>query len=144
MQHHHWNLITIEVEKAAVRRRMKTLLSALLASCLVAGCGSSEEPLSDSNQKYIDAKELLAQGEQDKALAALDASIKAKPNFWALRDRARIHAERGEDEAAQKDCEAALAIVPADSDVLWIKGELAKPVAQRFQGAAKSPPSSNR
>jgi hypothetical protein len=61
--------------------------------------------------------------------------------LWALRERAKLHAERGEDQAAREDCEAALAITPDDADVLWIKGELAKPAAQRFQGVAKSPPS---
>jgi tetratricopeptide (TPR) repeat protein len=116
----------------------------MVAACLLVGCGPEESVLTDSTQKYIEAKALLEKGRHDEALEALNASIKADPNFWALRDRARLYAERGEDEAAQSDCEAALKIVPDDADVLWVTKELAKPVGQRFQGAAKSPPSSNR
>ena len=123
---------------------MNSLFGVLIAVCLVAGCGSDAPPASDGAQKYIEAKALLEKGQQDEALAALDASIEAEPNFWALRDRAQLLAELGKDEAAQKDCEAALAIVPEDPDVLWIKKELAKSVDQRFQGAAKNRPSSNR
>ena len=123
---------------------MKRIPAVLFAACLLAGCGSDEPVLTDSTHKYIEAKALLDKGQQDEALVALNASIEAEPNFWALRDRAKIYADRGEDEAAKKDCEAALAIVPDDADVLWIKKELTKPVGQRFQGAAKSPPSSNR
>ena len=95
-------------------------------------------------QKYIEAKALLDKGQLEEALAALNDSIENGPTFWALRDRAKLYAERGQDEAAKKDCEAALELTPEDADVLWIKKELSKPVAQRFQGAAKSAPSSNR
>jgi tetratricopeptide (TPR) repeat protein len=117
------------------------LIACLLAACLLLGCGPKEKPLSSSNQKFLEAKELIAKGQKDEALAALDASIKEQPSLWALRERAKLHAERGEDQAAREDCDAALAITPDDADALWIKAELAKPKAQRFQGAAKNPPS---
>jgi tetratricopeptide (TPR) repeat protein len=113
-------------------------------ACLLCSCSSQEPPLAGSAQTYIEAKELLDKGQKDEALAALNASIEDKPTFWALRDRARLFAERGEDEAARKDCEAALEISPEDVDIKWIQGELAKPKDQRFQGALKDPPSSKR
>jgi tetratricopeptide (TPR) repeat protein len=125
-------------------RRLALITVLLLTSCNLYGCGADEPPLADSAQTYIKAKELLDQGQKEEALAALNDSIEDKPTYWALRDRARILAERGEDEAAQKDCEAALEISPDDVDILWIKGELAKPKPQRFQGQFKDPPSSRR
>jgi tetratricopeptide (TPR) repeat protein len=124
--------------------RLALIPAFLLAMGNLFGCASEEPPLADSAQTYIKAKELLDKGQKDEALAALNASIEEKPTYWALRDRARLLAERGEDDAARKDCEAALEISPEDADILWIKGELAKPKAQRFQGKLKEPPSSNR
>ncbi len=128
----------------AARRRITLIVGVLFAACSLCGCASEEPPLADSAKTYIEAKELIAKGQKEEALAALDASIKDKPTFWALRDRAKLHAERGEDEAAREDCEAALTITPDDLDILWIQRELAKPKEQRFQGAFKDPPSSNR
>jgi tetratricopeptide (TPR) repeat protein len=130
--------------KRAARRRIRLFLGVTLAMCSLSGCTSDEAPLGDSAQTYIEAKELLDKGQKEEALVALNASIKEKPTFWALRDRARLHAERGEDEAAREDCEAALEISPDDVDIAWIKGELAKPKEKRFQGQFKEPPSSNR
>jgi tetratricopeptide (TPR) repeat protein len=128
----------------AARRRIELFVGIMSTMCLLCSCTSDQPPLTNSAQTYIEAKELLDKGQKEEALAALNASIKDKPTFWALRDRARLLAERGEDGAALKDCEAALMISPDDVDILWIKGELAKPKEQRFQGQFKEPPSSNR
>lgn len=88
--------------------------------------------------------ESLEAGDKDQALESLNASIADEPMTWAYRDRAKILAERGDDKAALADCDAALKLAPDDPDILWLKGEFAKPAAQRFQGKFNVPPSTNR
>lgn len=110
---------------------------------LAIGCGG-EQQVSSANQLFIEASKLIGEGDNDAAVEKLNASIAAEPSLWSYRERAKLLTEQGKDEAAIKDCDAALALVPDDPDMLWLKGEIAKPVAQRFQGKFKSPPSSNR
>jgi hypothetical protein len=110
----------------------------------LAGCGAKEQVVSDANQKYIEATELLAKGQTEEAMQALNASIEVEPTLWAYRARAKISAEKGNDQAALDDCAAGLKITPDDPDLLWIKGEIAKPKDTRFQGQFKTPPSDNR
>jgi tetratricopeptide (TPR) repeat protein len=117
---------------------------ALISAALLAGCGEDEPVVSDANQKYLEASDLLAKGQTDQAIEALNASIEAGPTLWSYRMRAKLLAEKGNDKAALEDCEAGLKIIPDDPDLLWIKGELAKPAAKRFQGKFKDPPSRNR
>jgi tetratricopeptide (TPR) repeat protein len=111
---------------------------------LVMGCDDGEQQVSNANQLFIEASRLIGEGQKDAALKELNASIAIEPSLWSYRERAKLLTEQGNDEAAMKDCDAALALVPDDPDMLWLKGEIAKPVAQRFQGKFKSPPSSNR
>lgn len=119
---------------------MKVLLSIVVASAL-AGCSPSAPETSAANQKYLEANALIAQGDREAAVKALNESIAAEPTLWSYRSRARLYAEMGQDDEARADCEAGLKITPGDADLLWIKGELAKPVGRRFKGP---PPSANR
>jgi tetratricopeptide (TPR) repeat protein len=117
----------------------------VVAGLCFVGCARDEGPtLTDANKLFLEAQQSLAAGEKEKALEQLNASIAAEPMVWAYRERAKLYAEKGDDKAALADCEAALKLVPDDVDALWIKGELAKPAAQRFQGKFKTPPSSTR
>ena len=111
---------------------------------LAIGCNAGEQQVSNANQLFIEASKLIGEGRKDDAIEKLNASIAAEPSLWSYRERAKLLTEQGKDEAALKDCDAALALVPDDPDMLWLKGEIAKPAAQRFQGRFKSPPSSNR
>jgi tetratricopeptide (TPR) repeat protein len=115
-----------------------------MAFIVLTGCYGAEPGATDANKKYIEATGYLAKGENDKAMEALNASLAAGPTLWAYRARARLSAESNNDAAALKDCEEALKVTPDDPDILWIKGELAKPAAERFKGRFKTPPSSNR
>ena len=115
-----------------------------IAAISLGGCGAQEQVVSDANQKYIEATELLANGQTEAAMQALNSSIEAEPTLWAYRARAKIYAEKGNDQAALDDCAAGLKITPDDPDLLWIKGEIAKPKDKRFEGQFKAPPSSNR
>jgi tetratricopeptide (TPR) repeat protein len=112
------------------------------AVALTGGCGGSEGPkLSDSSKYLVEARRALGDGDTDAALKALDASIAAEPNEWAYLDRAKLHATLGNDQAALDDCEALVRLKPDNPDVAWIKGELKKPVADRFKGRFAVPPS---
>ena len=116
---------------------------ALSITIISIGCGGQERSLSTPHQLLIEAQELAAEGKNDQAIEKLDESIAGEPTVWALRLRARLLAERGDDQAALSDCEAALQLAPDDPDVIWIKAELGKPVGQRFKGAFRDPPSFN-
>lgn len=127
------------------QRRDSTFVGvALLLSVGITGCNGEEQAISTPNQLLIEAQQLAAEGQNEQAIEKLNASIESSPTIWALRARAKLLAERGDDQAALADCEAALQLAPDDADAAWIKMELGKPVAQRFQGAFRDPPSRRR
>ena len=130
------------------RRIRRVDLSSYLAialSCGLSGCGGTNEPpVSEANRLFLEAQELRAQGNTDGAIEKLAASIAAEPTLWAFTERAKLHAQAGNDRAAIEDCDAALKTFPDEPDLLWLKGELQKPKEQRFQGRFKTPPSANR
>lgn len=111
------------------------------AAVLSIGCGSEKESQATSNQLLIQAREAVVAGDTEKAMAALDGSIASKPTVWAYFERARLSLQSGDEQAALQDCHAALQMSPEDQEVLWLKGEIEKPVDKRFQGEFKNPPS---
>ncbi|BBO30791.1 hypothetical protein [Lacipirellula parvula] len=121
--------------------RSLALIAALLA-CV--GCGGEQAPVSNANQLYIDAQAQLTAGNREEAIKLLTASIDAEPMTWSLFERAKLHEQLGNDQAALDDCKAALAIEPGDRDLEWLQSELKKPKAQRFKGSFAKPPSHNR
>jgi Tfp pilus assembly protein PilF len=128
-------------------RRDGYLCAGWLAGLLVlaAGCGGQTEAnVPEAAQHLIEARQAMADGDTAQALAALDASIASEPNSWAYLERAKIRAAQGDDQAAEADCQALLALEPENRDVAWIRGELKKPVAGRFQGKFAYPPSASK
>ena len=120
-------------------RSLRWLWSAIV---LLAGCGGGSEPtISDANKYLMEARRAVGDGDTAKALAALDASIKAQPNAWAYMERAKINAQQGNDQAVLADCTEILKLEPKNRDVPWLKGELKKPKEKRFQGQFAIPPS---
>ncbi len=93
---------------------------------------------------YLDAQKSLVAGDNEKAMETIDASIAAEPTPWALFIRAKLLLDRGDDAAALRDCEAGLQEDPDDAKLLWLKGEISKPTASRFQGKFKAPPAQDR
>jgi len=116
-------------------------LLCLVGVAALIGCGESSPPIPESGQYLIEAREALAAGDTAKAKVALDASIAASPNRWAYMERAKLNAREGKDDAVLADCAELLEIDPKDPDIPWLKGELKKPVDQRFKGAFAIPPS---
>jgi tetratricopeptide (TPR) repeat protein len=115
-----------------------------VAAILLSGCGDNGPAVTDADQAYLDAVRFIKQGQNDKAMEALSASIAASPSVWALRERAKLYYEQGNLEAAKADCATALELMPDDPDMRWLQSEFAKPAGQRFQGKLKNPPSENR
>ena len=108
------------------------------------GCGDDKPKVSDANKLFIEASKLIGEGQKEAALEKLNESIAAEPLLWSYRERAKLLIETGKDDAAMKDVDAGLQLAPDDPDLRWLKGEIAKPAAQRFQGKFKTPPSNNR
>ena len=132
-----------------VRLTHQRALSGLLASVigllgLTLGCGSEEKDPPNAAQKFIEAQEALARGDNAAALASLQASIESEPNIWAYKERAVINDKQGTDAAVEEDLQAMLKLDPDNVDVAWIRAELKNPAASRFQGAAAKAPSSSK
>lgn len=125
-------------------RRIVLFGIALTLASTACGCGDDKPVVSDANKLFIEASKLIGEGQKQAALDKLNESIASEPLLWSYRERAKLLLEMGRDQDALKDCDAALQLAPEDPDLLWLKGEIAKPAAQRFQGKFKTPPSSNR
>jgi tetratricopeptide (TPR) repeat protein len=108
------------------------------------GCGTPAAPMPSSDSLYLEAQQHYSKGENDQAIEKLIASIDAGPTSWSYFLRARIYAQQGNDQAALADCEEGLKLDPADTKLIWLKGELGKPQQARFQGALKDPPVEKR
>ncbi|WP_425398629.1 hypothetical protein [Aeoliella sp.] len=115
------------------------LMVLMLSAC---GCnGGSEPDAQPAVQQFLRAQELLSSGDQAGALDAFSASIEADPTAWAYLGRSKLYLEQGQDAAAIADCEAGLALEPANADLQWLLGEAKKPSGERFKGKFKNPPS---
>ncbi len=111
---------------------------------LFCGCGPGEPKLDAAGNHFVEAQQALAAGDTEKAMEHLDASIAARPDPWAHFQRAKLHADAGDDEAAKQDCEAGLALDEQNSDLLWLQKELKKPARSRFKGRNANPPRASK
>lgn len=126
----------------ADRRVLLLLVVVTLISC---GCNQEIEPdAQPAVQQFLHAQELLSNGDQAGALDAFSASIEADPTAWAYVGRSRLYLEQGQDAAAIADCQAGLALEPANADLQWLLGEAKKPAKERFKGKYKNPPSDSK
>jgi hypothetical protein len=121
-----------------VRRCRRVIGACSLTICLV-GCGGSDGGPPDAAQRFLEAQEAIARGDNAAALASLQASIDANPNTWAYMERLKINAKQGADAAVEEDVQAILKLNPENRDVAWIRTEMKKPAAARFDAAAKPP-----
>ncbi len=113
----------------------------LFLALLVLGCGGKKFELSESEAALVEARKAIADGDSAKALEFLDASIAASPDTWAYYERARLHAENGDDDDAKADIECGLELEPEHSELLWLKKQMKKSKKSRFKGSAGQPPS---
>lgn len=107
----------------------------LLAGCgLYTGCGEGELTVDDGAKALVEASQALKAGDKEAAMQHLNRSIEAKPYVWAYVERAKLHGEKGNDDAARADVQAGLELEPNSSELKWVEEELKKPVQQRFKG----------
>ena len=116
------------------------LLCALLLLGLSTGCKRTPI-LDEAAVNLVDARQAIADGDATKAMELLMTSIDARPNTWAYFERAKLHADHGDDEAAKADIEAGLELDPEHSELVWLQKQMKKPKAARFKGKDGQPPS---
>lgn len=115
-----------------------------LSHLLTAGCNEAKSEVKESNNLIVEARKAVASGDSAKAIEALEASIEVHPNTWAYYELARLKLDAGDEAAATENVDKALALDPEGVDLLWLKGEIEKPVEKRFKGRFKDPPSSRK
>ena len=84
----------------------------MFAVILLVGCGGSKSVLDEADQALVDARQAIADGDNETAIALLDQSISLKPDTWSYFERAKLHAEEGNDDEAKADIAAGLEIEP--------------------------------
>lgn len=110
----------------------------LLSLCF--GC-SEKSVLDEAATNLVEAQKAIAEGDRVKAMELLDASIAAGPDTWSYYERARLHADNGDDAKAKSDIEAGLELDEEHSELLWLQKQLKKPKNKRFKGRSGQPPS---
>lgn len=108
------------------------------------GCAETETGMTKSRTSLIEARDAIAAGDSAKAIELLNASIADQPNTWAYFELAKLQLAGGDDQAALASCDAALQLDPESPDLVWLKGEIGKPEANRFKGRFKDPPSARK
>lgn len=127
--------------------RVRSTLPAAAAAILLlplAGCGEKHSEVKKSNELLIEARQAIVSGDTAKAIEALNASIEAQPNTWALFELAQLQLKEGDEQAALASCVQGLELDSESADILWLKGEIEKPAEKRFKGRFKFPPSQRK
>lgn len=106
-------------------------LVAILTVC-VAGC--QREAGQQASDLAIAAQTAKAAGKLPRAKELLDEAIQLHPIAHFYLERARIHAELGEIDAAIADCQRGLELEPDHSELVSLLQECRKPAKERFQG----------
>lgn len=106
------------------------------------GCGPSEDPIGEDVSHFLNGKTAMDRGDTEVALQEFNKSIELNPDAWAFYYRAKLHADKNEDEKATADCEAGLELDPNHAELKWLQVELKKSPEQRFKGRNASAPQS--
>lgn len=112
----------------------------------IAGCGTNYETvtLDEAGNLFVASAEAIEAGDTEKAMQLLTQSIEEAPSTWACLERAKLHMELGDDDAAIADCELGLTVADKDPDLSWMLKELKKSPNKRFKGKYKNPPSAKK
>lgn len=116
----------------------------IVAAGFLLGCGEAEYQPPEQDRVFFMAQAALAEGNREKALELYSQSLATHPTPYGYMARAKVQLDLGDEGAATKDCESGLQLDPEDGDLLWLRGEIKKPAAQRFQGANALPPSAKK
>ena len=107
------------------------------------GCSESEKGPPPAAQLFLEAQQAIAKGEPAAALTALQASIDADPNEYSYMERIKINGRQGNDAAVEADIQEILKLNPKNRDIDWVRAEMKKPAASRFDGST-TPPSARK
>ena len=110
----------------------------MFCGVLLAGCGGDSD-VPGAAKHFLDAQAAIAAGDNAVALVSLQAAIDAEPSTYAYMERIKINGKQGNDAAVEEDVQTLLKIDPENRDVAWIRLEMKKPAAARFDAAAKRP-----
>lgn len=123
---------------------MTVIIVACLFALFVAGCGSKKFELTEGQAAFAEAKKAIQYGDTATAITWLDKAIEAEPDTWPYYERAKLHAENGDDELAKADIVAGLEIDSEHSDLLWLQKQMKKSKASRFKGKSGQPPQASK
>ena len=115
--------------------RTKVALLTTLTLLPLAGC-ADKPVLDEAAHAFAAAQQAIAEGDTEQAMDLLNTSIDKRPNEWYYHERAKLHAQNGDDELATADIEAGLELDPENPDLAYLKKELKKPVRSRFKRAS--------
>ena len=117
---------------------------AVCAAVAMGGCGRAPSKVEDAHELVRQAVEARTAGKNDEALALFNRALEIRAVPYVYFERAKLHHDLHDDQAALADCAKGLEIDPEYRDLRWYREELSKPVARQFQGAKARPPSANR
>lgn len=120
-------------------KSLLTTLASIISCLLLAGCGAGDSDVPDAAKHFLDAQAAIATGDNAAALVSLQAAIDADPSTYAYMERIKINGKQGNDAAVEEDVQAILEIDPENRDVAWIRTEMKKPAAARFDASAPPP-----
>jgi hypothetical protein len=129
---------------SCVGLKMVWALCVLAGFGALGGCSSGERVAPSHEETFRAAMAAIEAGKDEEGMTLLNEAIAAKPEFYALYERARLREKKGDDAGATADVDLALQQDPDGRDLKWLKGELGKPKAQRFKGANAEPPSASK
>ncbi|MBA4104524.1 MAG: hypothetical protein C0485_02115 [Pirellula sp.] len=114
-----------------------------LLALILSGCGETEKGPPPAAQLFLEAQQAIAKGDPTAALTALQASIDADPNEYSYMERIKINGKQGNDAAVEADVQEILKLNSKNRDIDWIRAEMKKPAAARFDGST-TPPSARK
>ena len=124
-----------------VMRQFMAITALLLVH---SGCGPSEDPIGEDVSHFLNGKTAMDRGDTEVALQEFNKSIELNPDSWAFYYRAKLHAEKKDDEKAEADCEAGLKLDPNHAELKWLQVELKKRPEQRFKGRNANAPKTEK
>ena len=114
-------------------------MSFSLLALILSGCGETEKGPPPAAQLFLEAQQAIAKGDPAAALEALQASIEADPSEYSYMERIKINGKQGNDAAVEADVQEILKLNPKNRDIDWVRAEMKKPAAARFDGSSLPP-----
>ncbi len=132
----YWQLTDRSQKHRWVFTGHSTLGVALVLAAIGCADDAANSELRQVGAHLTAARNALASGDDQTALAELNKSINIEASTWAYIERARLQMRLGDEQAAHRDIEAGLALTPDSRELRRLEDELKKPATQRTVIAA--------